>query len=102
MRDIARETIREKILLNTKDEVPHFVGVKIEEYLEGETIDRIKATIYVQTVSLKKILIGKGGLMMKKIGTQARLELEKTAQKKIFLELFVKVEKNWFENESLI
>lgn len=102
MRDITEETVREKILLNTRDEIPHSVAVKVEEYNEKDEIDKIKATIYVQTRSQKKIIIGKAGSMIKKIGTEARLELEKTAQKKIYLELFVKVEKKWYEDEKLI
>jgi len=102
MRDVARETIREKILLNTQDEIPHCVAVKVDEYKEEEAIDKIKATIYVQTQSQKKILIGKGGSMIKKIGTCAREEIEEAAQKKVYLELFVKVEKKWYEDEELI
>lgn len=102
MRDITEEIVREKILLNTRDEIPHAVAVKVEEYIEKDEIDRIKATIYVQTQSQKKIIIGKCGSMIKKIGTEARFELEKTAQKKVYLELFVKVERKWYEDVKLI
>ncbi|MBQ2644642.1 GTPase Era [bacterium] len=95
MRKITAETIREKILLQTKDEIPHSVAVLIDQYQESEDIDRIYATIVVEHDSQKMILIGKNGQMVKKIGTDARLELEKLAYKKIFLDLNVKVIKNW-------
>ena len=95
MRSIAQEIIREKILLNTKDEIPHSVAVIIEKYEEKEDIDRISAIIHVEHDSQKGIMIGKKGSMLKKIGTQARLELEKMLDKKVFLELNVKVSKDW-------
>ena len=102
MRDIASEVIREKIIFSTKDEIPHSVAVIIENYKEEENIDRISAQIIVSNDSQKKILIGKAGSMLKKIGTAARLELEKIAQKKIFLELYVKVVKNWQKDSAFI
>lgn len=95
MRDIARELIREKILLYTHDEVPHSVAVIIESYEETEKIDKISAQIIVEQETQKGILIGKNGSMLKKIGTEARKEIEFTADKKVFLELQVKVVKNW-------
>lgn len=95
MRSIAQEVIREKILVNTKDEIPHSVAVVIEKYEEKENIDRIFAKIHVEHDSQKGILIGKSGQMLKKIGTQARLELEKMLDKKVYLELNVKVSKEW-------
>ncbi len=95
MRSIAQEIIREKILLNTKDEIPHSVAVIIEKYEEKENIDRISAVIHVEHDSQKGIMIGKKGQMLKKIGTEARLELEKMLDKKVFLELNVKVSKDW-------
>lgn len=95
MRSIAQEIIREKILINTKDEIPHSVAVIIEKYEEKEDIDRIFAKIHVEHDSQKGILIGKKGQMLKTIGTQARLELEKMLDKKVYLELNVKVSKNW-------
>lgn len=100
LRTIASEVIREKIILNTSDEIPHCVAVVIENYEASETIDRISAKIFVSTDSQKGILIGKSGSMLKKIGTQARLELEKIVEKKVFLELFVKVQKNWQKDEK--
>ncbi len=102
MRDVAEEVIREKILLNTSDEIPHSVAVKVENYQETEEIDRIYATIYCETKSQKGILIGKGGSLLKKIGTEARLELEKIVEKKVFLGLEVKVEKDWRKKQSAL
>lgn len=100
MREVAQEIIREKILNNTKEEIPHSVAVLIEKYEEKETIDRIYASIYCETKSQKGILIGKGGSLLKIIGTEARLELEKIVEKKVYLELNVKVEKDWRKNNK--
>ena len=100
MRKIVAETIREKILLQTRDEIPHSVAVLIDSYKEEENIDKIYATIVVEHESQKIILIGKNGQMVKKIGTDARLELEKLADKKIYLELNIKVMKNWRKNNK--
>jgi len=95
MRAIAQEVIREKILLNTTDEIPHCVAVKITDYTEKENIDAIHAEIFVETEGQKGILIGKGAGMLKKISTEARLELEKIAEKKVFLNIQVKIQKKW-------
>ena len=95
MRDIARELIREKILLYTHDEVPHSVAVLIESYEEKEDIDRISAKIIVEHETQKGIIIGKNASMLKKIGTEARKEIEETADKKVYLDLQVKVVKDW-------
>ena len=100
MRDVTEEIIREKILLNTSDEIPHSVAVKIESYVENDDIDRIYATIYCETKSQKGILIGKGGSLLKKIGTEARIDLEKITEKKVFLGLEVKVEKDWRKKQN--
>ena len=102
MRDVTEEIIREKILLNTSDEIPHSVAVKVENYSESEDIDRIYANIYCETKSQKGILIGKGGNLLKKIGTEARIELEKIVEKKVFLKLEVKVEKDWRKKQSAL
>ena len=102
MRDVAQEIIREKILLNTSDEIPHAVAVKIDKYLEEDEIDKIYATIYCEQKSQKGILIGKGGNLLKKIGTEARLELEKITEKKVFLGLEVKVEKDWRKKDNIL
>lgn len=100
MRDVTEEIIREKILLNTSDEIPHSVAIKIESYVENDDIDRIYATIYCETKSQKGILIGKGGSLLKKIGTEARIDLEKITEKKVFLGLEVKVEKDWRKKQN--
>ncbi len=102
MREIAAEIIREKIILNTKDEVPHSVAVIVENYKEQERLDKISAKIIVNNESQKGILIGKNGLMLKNIGQAARLELEKMLEKKVYLELFVKVRKNWLKDKNAI
>ncbi|MBR5554708.1 GTPase Era [bacterium] len=100
MRSVTEEVIREKILLNTSDEIPHSVAVKVDTYQEADDIDRIYAIIYCETKSQKGILIGKGGSMLKRIGMEARQELEKIADKKVFLGLEVKVEKDWRKKEN--
>jgi len=100
MRNIAKEIIREKILLNTKDELPHSVAVVIESYEEQESIDNILATIYVETESQKGIMIGKNAAMLKKVSTDARVELEEIAQKKIYLNIQVKIQKKWRKNRK--
>lgn len=100
MRSVAEEVVREKILINTSDEIPHSTAVKIEKYQETDEIDRIYANIFCETKSQKGILIGKGGSMLKKIGTEARIELEKIVDKKVFLSLEVKVEKDWRKKET--
>ncbi len=100
MRSVTEEIVREKILLNTSDEIPHSVAVKVEQYQEEDEIDRIRATIFCETKSQKGILIGKNGSMLKKIGMEARQDLEKIVEKKVFLGLEVKVEKDWRKKES--
>ena len=102
MRDVTEEIIREKILINTSDEIPHSVAVKVENYFEQEDIDKIYATIFCEQKSQKGILIGKGGSLLKKIGTEARLELEKIVEKKVFLSLEVKVEKDWRKKQNAL
>lgn len=95
LRFFASEIIREKILNSYRQEIPYSVEVDIEEYKESDTIDRIRAIIYVDRESQKGIIIGRQGKMLKKIGTEARLELEEFVQKKVFLEIYVKVDPNW-------
>ncbi len=102
MRDVTEEIIREKILINTQDEIPHSVAVKVEKYQESDDIDRIYATIYCEHKSQKGILIGKGGSLLKTIGIQAREELEKIVEKKVFLGLEVKVEKDWRKKDKVL
>lgn len=102
MRSVTEEIIREKILINTSDEIPHSVAIKINKYEENDDIDRIYATIYCETKSQKGILIGKGGNLLKTVGTQARIELEEITDKKVFLGLEVKVEKDWRKKDKTL
>lgn len=102
MRSVAEEIIREKILINTKEEIPHSVAIKVDKYEESDEIDRIYATIYCETKSQKGILIGKGGSLLKTVGTQARTELEEIVDKKVFLGLEVKVEKDWRKKDKIL
>lgn len=95
MRFFASEIIREKIFLNYDKEIPYSVEIVIEEYKEEPTIDRISAIIYVARDSQKGIIIGHRGEMLKKVGTAARLDLEKFVGKKVFLQLHVKVDEGW-------
>lgn len=95
MRFFASEIIREKIFLNYDKEIPYSVEIVIEEYKEEPTIDRISAIIYVARDSQKGIIIGRKGEMLKKVGTSARIELEKFIGKKVFLQLHVKVDEGW-------
>ena len=102
MRSVAEEIIREKILINTQDEIPHSVAIKIDRYEENGDIDRIYATIYCETKSQKGILIGKGGNLLKTVGTEARKDLEEIVDKKVFLGLEVKVEKDWRKKDKIL
>ena len=102
MRSVSEEIIREKILLNTQDEIPHSVAITIDKYEENQDIDKIYATIYCEQKSQKGILIGKNGALLKKVGTEARLELENIVEKKVFLSLEVKIEKDWRKKENLL
>lgn len=96
LRFIASETIREKVMLHTDEEIPHAVAVEVEEYREREDgTHYVNATIYVERESQKGIIIGKGGAMIKQIGTDARLELAESLNAPVYVELHVKVLKNW-------
>ena len=94
-RFFVSEIVREKVLLNYKKEIPYSVEVAVEEFKEEKDIIRIRAIIYVIRDSQKGIIIGHKGSMLKKTGTEARLDLEKFFDKKIFIELHVKVNKDW-------
>ncbi len=95
-RDIAAELIREAALVHLREEVPHGIAVRVDEFTErGETGAHIHATLFVEKESHKGIVIGQGGEMLKKIGMSARQEIEKMSGRKVFLELRVKVNKNW-------
>ena len=95
LRFFASEIIREKILLNYEKEIPYCCEVGIEEFKEGQERYDIGAVIYVMRDSQKGILIGKGGSALKRVGTQARIEMEDFFQKKVFLRLHVKVDEDW-------
>ena len=99
LRFFASEIIREKILRNYDKEIPYCCEIAIEAYREEPTIDRISAVIYVARDSQKGILIGHKGEKLKKVGQQAREDIEQFLGKKVFLELYVKVNENWRDNE---
>ncbi len=101
-RFLAAEIVREKAILLTREELPHAVAVLVDDFEEGEKLLKIRATIYVEREGQKGILIGRGGSMMKEIGTAARKELEELLGVKIFLELFVKVQANWRGNRAMV
>lgn len=100
LRFFASEIIREKILTNYDKEIPYSTEVSIENYTESPTMDKISAIIYVIRKSQKGIIIGHEGKMLKKIGTEARKDLEAFLGKKVFLEIFVKVAENWRDDEK--
>ncbi|HTC65353.1 MAG TPA: GTPase Era [Candidatus Saccharimonadales bacterium] len=101
-RFLAAEIVREKAMASTTQEVPHAVAVICDAFEETPKLIRIRATIYVDREGQKGILIGKGGGSLKQIGTLARKELETILGTKIFLELYVKVLKNWRENPQIV
>jgi GTP-binding protein Era len=102
-RDIAADLIREACLLKLRDEVPHGVGVRIDEFAERENgMLYIAATVFVERESQKGIVIGEGGKMLKQIGTAARKEIEEMGGRPVFLELRVKVLKDWRNNEEAL
>ncbi|MBR3689518.1 MAG: GTPase Era [Eggerthellaceae bacterium] len=104
MEVVIAEFIREKILRSFNDEVPHAIGVKVEEleYLKKSDLTRIYATIFVERDSQKGIIIGKKGAAIKKIGTEARSDLEHLLGTRVFLDLTVKVKKNWRRDANQI
>lgn len=99
-RFFVSEIIREKILLNYKKEIPYSVETVVNSFKEEPTIIKIQADILVERDSQKGIIIGDKGAALKRVGTQSRIEMEKFFNKKIFLELFVKVDKDWRNNEK--
>lgn len=99
-RFFVNEIIREKILLNYDKEIPYAVEVEVEQFKEEEKLIRINAVIYAERDSQKGIIIGHGGKSLKKVGTEARKDLEAFFEKKVFLELFVKVEKDWRNKDT--
>ncbi|HET7441948.1 MAG TPA: GTPase Era, partial [Terriglobales bacterium] len=101
-RFMVAETVREQVLLATQEEVPYATTVVIEQYDEGNKLTRIAATIYCEREGQKAILVGKHGQMLKKIGTAARLQIERMLQTKVYLELFVKVRQGWRESREFV
>jgi GTP-binding protein Era len=101
-RVMVAEIVRERVLIETGQEVPYAAAVKIERFETGEKLTRIAAAIYCERQGQKAILIGKGGAMLKKIGTSARLQIERLLGTKVFLELFVKVRENWRNSEAAL
>src|SRR5688572_16182795 len=102
-REIAADLIREACLLQLRDEVPHSLAVRIDEFTERENgMVYIGATIFVERESQKGIVIGEGGKMMKSIGSAARKQIEEMGGRKVFLELRVKVEKDWRDNPNAL
>ncbi len=103
MRDIVAEIVREKVLLNTQQEIPHSVAVEVTEFKERSAeMTYIGANIFVERDSQKGILIGKGGAMLKKISSEARVDAETLIGTKVYLELWVKVLKNWRTDEAIL
>jgi GTP-binding protein Era len=101
-RFMTAEIIREQILLATSEEVPYATTVVIEQFEEGAKLTRIAAVIYCEREGQKAILVGKRGQMLKKIGTAARLQIEKMLGTRVFLELFVKLRANWRESREFV
>ncbi|MCQ2231621.1 MAG: GTPase Era [Paludibacteraceae bacterium] len=101
-RFFVTEIIREKILTNYDKEVPYSVEVVVESFKEDNKMIRINAVIYVERDSQKGIIIGQGGKMLKKVGMEARKDIEAFFEKKVFLELFVKVEKDWRNKDKVL
>jgi GTP-binding protein Era len=102
VRFFVTEIIREKILMNYKKEIPYSVEVAVDSYKEEPKIDRITATIYVSRETQKGIILGHQGNSIKKVGTQARKDIEAFIEKKVFLELTVKVKKDWRDDENTL
>jgi len=102
LRFMAAEAIREQVLLATSEEVPYATTVLIEEFEEGVRLTRIAAAIFCEREGQKAILVGRRGQMLKKIGTAARLQIEKMVGTKVFLELFVKVRPGWRESREFV
>jgi GTP-binding protein Era len=101
-RFLVSEIIREKVLIATAQEVPYATAVVVEQFEEGQRLIRIAAAIYCEREGQKAILIGQRGSMLKKIGTSARIDIQKLLGTKVFLELFVKVHENWRESRAFL
>jgi GTPase len=101
-RFMAAEIIREQVLLNTQEEIPYATTVIVDSFEEGKKLTRIAATIYCERQGQKGILVGRGGQMLKKIGTAARLQIERMLGTRVFLELYVKVEPGWRDSRAFV
>jgi GTPase len=101
-RFFVAEMVRERILHHTREEIPYVTGVVIEQFREEDALVRIQAAILVERENQKGILIGRGGSMLKKVGTEARQQIEAFLGTKVFLGLFVKVREHWREDESIL
>jgi GTPase len=101
-RFLAAELIREQVLKLTREEVPHAVAVVVDRWEDSAKLVKITATIYVERQGQKTIIIGAGGSMLKRIGTDARKQIEELTGKKVFLETFVKVQPNWREDPEFL
>ncbi len=101
-RMLAREVVREQVLLQTRDEVPYAVAVTVDQFEDKHALAVISATIHVERASQKGILIGQHGARIKEIGRAARLELEQLLGRRIYLELFVRVQEDWSQHEALL
>lgn len=102
MRFLAAEIVREKLTRRLGDELPYALTVEIERYEELDNINKIYATIWVERDTQKNIVIGKQGELLKKVGTDARLDIEKMCDKKVYLQLWVKVKKGWSDSERAL
>jgi GTP-binding protein Era len=101
-RFMAGEIVRERVLMETEEELPYATTVIVDSFEEGVKLTRISATIYCEREGQKGILIGKKGQMLKRIGTSARLQIERMLGTKVFLELYVKVQPNWRESRGFV
>jgi GTP-binding protein Era len=101
-RFFASEIIREKILLHYKKEIPYSVEIEIESFSEEKNLIRIRAVIHVSRDSQKGIIIGHKGSMLKRVGTEARKDMEDFFRKKVFLEIYVKVSKDWRDKPTML
>ncbi|HKV80205.1 MAG TPA: GTPase Era [Candidatus Sulfotelmatobacter sp.] len=101
-RFMAAEIIREQLLLNTSEEIPYATTVIVDNFEEGKRLTRIGATIYCERDGQKGILVGKGGRMLKKIGTSARIQIEHMLGTKVFLEVYVKAEPGWRDSRNFV
>jgi len=101
-RALAQEVVREQVLLQTRQEIPYAVAVTVDKFEEKNDLAVITATIHVEKDSQKGILIGKRGARIKQLGTAARLELERVLGRRVYLDLFVRVQEQWTEREALL